>query len=147
MPAILNLRGQVDLVHQHIRPDLFHGPSTKYSADELRALFGRTDSPVFVCTDADGRVLGHCFCQFQQHISHPVLTDIKTLYIDDLCVDENCRGRHIGKTLYDPVLAFARENGCYNLTLNVWAGNDAAQRFYERCGLRTQKTGMELILR
>ena len=33
------------------------------------------------------------------------------MYIDDLCVDETLRGQHVGKQLYDYVLAFAKENG------------------------------------
>nr|MCR4790816.1 GNAT family N-acetyltransferase [Treponemataceae bacterium] len=67
-------------------------------------------------------------------------------YIDDLCVDENIRGQHIGKSLYDYVLQFAKEEGCYNLTLNVWTLNPNAMKFYEKCGLLPQKIGMEKIL-
>ena len=100
----------------------------------------------FVCADEGGAVLGHCFCAFQQHVSHNILTDVKTLYIDDLCVDEAHRGKHIGQTLYSAVLAFARENHCYNVTLNVWAGNDSALEFYRKQGLKPQKYGLETIL-
>ena len=74
------------------------------------------------------------------------LTDIKTLYIDDLCVDETLRGKHIGKNLYEAVLIYAKEHDCYNVTLNVWACNTSAMRFYEACGLKPQKVGMEVIL-
>ena len=79
-------------------------------------------------------------------INNNILTDIKTLYIDDLCVDESRRGEHIGRTLYDYTVSFARESGCYNLTLNVWSCNEIAMKFYEKCGLLPQKVGMELIL-
>lgn len=72
--------------------------------------------------------------------------EYKTLYIDDLCVDETLRGQHIGKTLYNFVVGFAKESGCYNLTLNVWSCNQSAMRFYEKCGLKPQKVGLELIL-
>ena len=74
------------------------------------------------------------------------MTDVRTLYIDDLCVDENARGRHVGEALYRHVLGFAREQGCYNVTLNVWACNESAIRFYEAMGLKTQKIGMETVL-
>ena len=69
-----------------------------------------------------------------------------TLYIDDLCVDEKSRGQHIGRAIYEYVLKFAKENGCYNVTLNVWACNESAMKFYEKCGLSVQKIGMEKIL-
>ena len=90
--------------------------------------------------------IGYCFCIYQQHIGNSVMTDIKTLYIDDLCVDENLRGKHIGRELYDAAVRLARDTGCYNLTLNVWSCNTSALRFYEKCGLVPQKIGMEIIL-
>ena len=91
-------------------------------------------------------VLGYAFCVYVQHIDNNILTDVKTLYIDDLCVDENARGKHVGKSLYEYVVNFAKENGFYNITLNVWELNEGAKRFYEKCGLSVQKTGMEFIL-
>ena len=90
--------------------------------------------------------MGYCFCIFQQHKNNSVLSDIKTLYIDDLCVDENLRGKHIGKDLYEAAVSLARDNECYNLTLNVWSCNSSAMKFYESQGLVPQKIGMELIL-
>lgn len=146
IPGILRLLVQVDMVHHRGRPDLFKGPATKYSESELRALLNDPEKPVFVYADAEGNVLAHCFCVFRQEKNSGVMTDVKTLYIDDLCVDEACRGRHIGREMYAFVQAFARSEHCYNITLNVWALNPAALRFYEACGLKTQKIGMEEIL-
>ena len=146
IPGIMALLVQVDMVHHRIRPDLFNGPATKYTEEELKAIIADENTPVFVCTDDEERVLGHSFCVFQQHAGHNILTDVKTLYIDDLCVDERQRGKGIGKALYSYVLDFARANRCYNVTLNVWAGNDSALKFYQNQGLTMQKYGMETIL-
>ena len=146
IPGILKLLVQVNMVHHTIRPDLFNGPATKYTEDELTALLRDENKPVFVCADENGQVLAHCFCCFKQQIGHNILTDVKTLYIDDLCVDEAHRGQHIGKALYEFVLAFARASACYNVTLNVWAGNDSAKQFYDRCGFKVRKYEMERIL-
>jgi ribosomal protein S18 acetylase RimI-like enzyme len=99
-----------------------------------------------VGVDENEEVLGYAFCIFEYHKDSHVLTDVKTLYIDDLCVDEDKRGMHIGKQLYEYVLAFAKEQGCYNVTLNVWSCNESAMKFYESCGLVPQKVGMEKIL-
>ena len=132
IPDIMNLLVQVDMVHHNGRPDLFKGPATKYSEEELAVILRDDSRPVFVLTDeTDSHVLGHAFCMMQQHIGDRVLTDIKTLYIDDICVDENARRQHVGRRLYEAVLAYARECGCYNVTLNVWACNPDAQAFYE----------------
>ena len=99
-----------------------------------------------MAVDDHNRVLGYAFCIFQQYLENNIMTDIKTLYIDDLCVDEHLRGQHIGKQIYQAVIDFARENGCYNVTLNVWSLNESAMKFYEACGLKPQKVGMETIL-
>ena len=146
VPGIMALLLQVDMVHHAIRPDLFNGPAAKYTPDELKAIIADEKTPVFVCVDDEERIQGHSFCIFQQHIGHNILTDVKTLYIDDLCVDEKHRGKGIGKALYSHVLDFARANHCYNVTLNVWAGNDSALKFYQNQGLTMQKYGMEKIL-
>ncbi len=146
IPALLRLLVQVDMVHHRLRPDLFRGPATKYDADELHALLGDGDRPVFVCVGEDGGVLGYAFCILRRYEAHPVMTDILTLYIDDLCVDEAVRGQHVGRNLFEFVTGYARERGCYNVTLNVWSANVDAMRFYERCGLVPQKIGMEMIL-
>ena len=137
---------QVLTVHHNGRPDLFKSNARKYNDDELINIINDDTKPVFVATDEQNNVLGYAFCIFQQHINDNILTDIKTLYIDDLCVDENTRGKHIGKQLYEYVLKFAKKSGCYNVTLNVWACNESAKKVYEKQGLIPQKIGMEKIL-
>ncbi len=146
IPDILRLLVQVDMVHHLGRPDLFKGPATKYTADQLRAILRDAQTPVFACVDGGDRLLGYAFCAIRQHRDDNILTDIRTLYIDDLCVDEAARGRGVGRTLYEHAVNYAREIGCYNLTLNVWSCNEAALRFYEKCGMKPQKIGMETIL-
>ena len=146
MPGINNLLRQVLMVHHNGRPDLFKADAKKYTDEQLAELIQDDKKPIFVCVDEEETVLGYAFCIWQQHIGSEILTDIKTLYIDDLCVDENCRGQHIGKRLYEHVLAYAKENNFYNVTLNVWSLNESAMKFYEACGLVPQKIGMEHIL-
>lgn len=143
---ILELLIQVDMVHHNGRPDLFKGPATKYNAIELESIINDETTPVFVCENEDGLVLGHAFCIHKQVVGDSVLTDVKTLYIDDICVDENSRGTGVGRRLYDHVLEYARSNGFYNVTLNVWSCNPGAMKFYEAMGMKPQKIGMEQIL-
>lgn len=140
-----DLLSQVDLVHYNGRPDIFR-IGRKYSDEELKELLKDEGRPILVSVDENDEVMGYCFCIFQQHINDSVLTDIKTLYIDDLCVDKKLCGKHIGKELYDAAVRLAKDNDCYNLTLNVWICNPSALRFYESCGLTPQKIGMEFIL-
>lgn len=143
--SLNRLLSQVLDVHSRIRPDLFKSGQKKYNDAQLRAILNDSNRPVFVF-ESDGKVLGYAFCIFIRHIEDNILTDIKTLYIDDLCVDENARGKHIGQKLYDFVLDFAKKQNCYNVTLNVWEGNDSAIKFYDKMGLKLQKRVMEHIL-
>ena len=145
IPKILDLLKQVNLVHHYGRPDIFK-VGTKYSEIDLKELVLDDNKPIFVCVDDTDDVLGYCFCQFICHEKDAILTDVKTLYIDDLCVDEGKRGLGIGKNLYNYVVEFARQKGCYNLTLNVWSCNLSAIKFYEKVGLVPQKTYLEKIL-
>ena len=143
--ALQRLLVQVNMVHHLGRPDLFK-PNTKYSADDLKVLLHEEHFPVFVAEDATGNIVGHAFCQIIEHKGERLLADIKTLYIDDICVDENERHKSYGSHLYNAVVQFAKEIHCYNITLNVWACNPGAVAFYEQCGLQPQKYGLEKIL-
>ena len=144
LEKIKDLLNQVLMVHHNARPDLFKANCRKYNDSEILEIIADDKKPIFVADDEG--VLGYCFCQICEHINDNILTDIKTLYIDDLCVDKNARGKHVGKALFEYVKDYAQKIGCYNVTLNVWEGNDNAMRFYQNCGLKTQKTGMEIIL-
>jgi isopentenyl-diphosphate delta-isomerase type 1 len=145
IPAILKLLIQVNMVHHNGRPDLFKGPTTKYTGSELEQILRNDETPVFVCVDENGAVLGHGFC-VMQHAGGQLMVEHDTLYIDDICVDGNARSRGVGRALYNHILAYAREKGCYNVTLNVWTCNPRAMEFYRKLGMEPYKTGMEVKL-
>lgn len=144
--GIDDLLYQVLTVHHDGRPDLFKSDTKKYTDSELLAIIADDRRPIFVAVDEKENVLGYAFCILQQHNDDNILTDIKTLYIDDLCVDEKHRGQHVGTDLYEYVLSYAKEIDCYNVTLNVWSCNPGAIKFYEKCGLVPYKVGMEKVL-
>ncbi len=145
LEGISSLLYQVLAVHHQGRPDLFYGGVKKYTDEETLEIIRDDLRPVFVAVEGEC-VLGYAFCIFQQIRDSHILTPIKTLYLDDLCVDENARGTGVGKALFSFVKAFAKEKGCYNMTLNVWSCNQSALSFYEKCGMIPQKIGMETIL-
>lgn len=141
---IIELLHQVNMVHHVIRPDLFKPYTTKYDEQALEELLSDSNKPIFVFDD--GVVQGYAFCQVTEVKDDQLLQDIKKLYIDDICVDEAARGKHVGKALYDYVHDYAQSIGCYNITLNVWEGNEPAICFYRNMGMQVQKTTMETIL-
>ena len=141
---IIELLHQVNMVHHVLRPDLFKPYTTKYNEQELLPMLDDDSKPIFVYDD--GKVWGYAFCQITEVRDNQLLEDIKTLYIDDICVDEQARGKHVGTALYKHVRDYAKCIGCNNITLNVWEGNDAAWHFYQGMGMKVQKTTMEVIL-
>ena len=146
IPRIMDLLSQVLEIHAALRPDLFIPGTRKYTEEQLKELIADDQRPVYVWTDENGTVMGYAFCIMHEAIESPNMVPHRMLYIDDLCVDQNCRGRHVGQELFDFVKEEAKRTGCHHLTLNVWEGNDSARRFYEKQGLTVQKTVMEMIV-
>ncbi len=136
----------VAALHNSGRPDIFKKSAKKYTDDELLSIIRNDKTPVFVAENDTGYVLGYVFCIYQETVESVLLHSMKTLYIDDLCVDEAARGMKIGTALYEFALEEAKRNGCYNVTLNVWHLNAGAMKFYEKCGMSPLKTVMEKIL-
>lgn len=145
IPKISDLLRQVNQLHYNGRPDIFK-LANKYTQSQIEEILKQEDKPVLVWVDSKDEVKGYCFCDVKQVKDSNLLTDIKTLYIDDLCVDESCRGMHIGKELYLSAVELAKKLSCYNLTLNVWSCNPSALKFYEAMGLKPQRIFMEQIL-
>ena len=143
--GILKLLKQVGRVHHLGRPDIFRSNAQKYGASQVLAMLDSTKTPIFVAAEGD-EVLGYGFCMIKEHEKDPVIADHRELYIDDLCVEENCRGQHVGKTIYEAILRYAKMRKCYNVTLNVWSCNEGAMKFYQAMGMKPQKVGMETIL-
>ena len=143
--GILALLRQVGEVHHQGRPDIFRNGAQKYGASQILSMLDSSATPIFVAVE-DDKVLGYGFCMFKQYKNDPVIADHSEIYIDDLCVDENHRGQHIGRAIYNEILRYAKMRRCYNVTLNVWSCNPSAMKFYESLGLKPQKVGMEVLL-
>ena len=145
IPGMIRLLYQVGDVHHRIRPELFRSGAIKYTQQDLLALLADKSCPIFIA-DEGGEVLGYCFCQIRDYRGSTVLTDRTEIYIDDLCVEEACRGRGIAKQLYRHVCGWAKDMGCAFVTLNVWCGNDGAMKFYEKMGMAQRSVTMETKL-
>ena len=145
IPGIIRLLKQVGQVHHEGRPDIFRQGAQKYNESQVESMLGKKDDPIFVAVEK-GQVLGYGFCMLQAHRGDSVLADFSTLYIDDICVEENCRGQHVGAAIYRHVCDYAKTLGCRSVTLNVWCCNPGAMAFYQKLGMQPQKIGMEQLL-
>ncbi|MFR0540896.1 N-acetyltransferase family protein [Lactobacillus delbrueckii] len=146
IPAIMKQLNQVLEIHASIRPDIFIPGTTKYTVEELTTIINDDQKAVFVAVDEDDQVLGYAFTQLQEQPFSTNMVQFKSLFIDDLCVDSTQRSQGVGRALLDYVKAEAKRLGCYEVTLNVWEGNDSAINFYKKNGLKVKGTNMEFIL-
>ena len=142
IPALLRQVGQV---HHRGRPDIFRADAQKYDAPALHQLLKSENCPIFVAETGED-VVGYAMCILEEIRDHPVLRDSRSLFIDDFCVEEACRGQGVGRALCEAVKKEARRLGCGSVTLNVWDFPGSARAFYEKCGLRPRKIVMESIL-
>lgn len=146
IPRIIELLGQVLQIHAEIRPDIFIPDTTKYTEQELAALLKDEKKPIYVAVNEEDVCLGYAFCQMKEQPFSNNMVQFQSLFIDDLCVDRFARGQHIGESLFDYVKQEAKRMGCYEVTLNVWAGNTSAEKFYEKMGMKTKERQLEYIL-
>ena len=145
VPQLLRLLHQVLELHAQLRPDIFRSGTTKYTEDELYTML-RVDTRAIYVAAESGRILGYAFCILRSQPFSNNMVQFQSLFIDDLCVDQDARGQGVGHKLFDYLRGEAKRLQCYELTLNVWEGNDSARRFYENLGMRPKETQMELIL-
>ena len=147
IPRLIELLQQVLDIHAKIRPDIFISGTTKYTDDELLQMILDDTNPIYVAVDEKDLCMGYAFCQLREQPFSNNMVPFTSLFIDDLCVDQNLRGQHIGESLFEFVKAEAKRLGCYEVTLNVWAGNTSAEHFYEKMGMKTKERQMEYILK
>ena len=143
---IIELLGQVLQIHAEIRSDIFIPDTTKYTEQELATLLKDEKKPIYVAVNEEDVCLGYAFCQVKEQPFSNNMVQFQSLFIDDLCVDRFARGQHIGESPFDYVKQEAKKMGCYEVTLNVWAGNTSAEKFYEKMGMKTKERQLEYIL-
>ena len=142
---IVSLLSQVLELHAEIRPDIFQTGTTKYTETEVDALINNESRRTYVAVDENDDLIGFALCEIKNIDSHN-MKPRKEMYIDDICVDADERGKHIGSQLFEYVKIEAKKLGCYEITLNVWEGNNSAKAFYDKMNMKPKSTMMELIL-
>jgi len=143
---ILYLLSDVLELHARIRPDIFESGHTKYTKEELIAKLSEENFHVYV-GEISNKVVAYAMCVIELPKFTHTMKQVKTMYIDDIEVNPNYRGQGLGRELFDYLKEEAKRLNCYNITLNEWEGNDGAKKFYEKLGMKPQKTTLELILK
>ena len=141
---ILELLNEVLEIHYNIRPDIFVSGKTKYTKDMLNKMIEDDNNPIYVAFEDE--VLGYAFCELRDVPFQTTMVPFKSLFIDDLCVDKNIRSKGVGRALFEYVKDEAKKLGCYEITLNVWEGNNSAINFYKKMDMKIKEYQMEYIL-
>jgi ribosomal protein S18 acetylase RimI-like enzyme len=68
---------------------------------------------------------------------------MKIIEIDDICIDQRCKKRGIGKLFFEEAKRLAKEINAKFIELMVWEFNQDAIRFYEKMGMETRMKRME----
>lgn len=142
IPGMISLLKQVGRIHAQGRPDLFRTGAQKYDEAELETILADPARPIFIAEDGEA-VLGYGFCRCDTVHPNACVNGRKELYIDDLCVDESCRGQHVGRAIYRHIQGWAREQGFHYITLHVWGFNESAEKFYRSLGMENRYICME----
>ena len=146
LDQVLALLSDLLELHAKLRPDIFIPGTTKYTREELLDIFANDETPVFLAVDENDEMMGYVFCIIQDPPFSTNMVQFKTLFIDDFGVVEKHRGRHIATKMFEFIKEEAKRRGCYDVTLNVWEGNNSARKFYENMGMFVKETQMELVL-
>lgn len=144
--ALAALLRQVGRVHSEGRTDIYCSPLTKHDEQSALAIIQSKDGGVLLA-ESGGKVIGELIFKRMSRECDGFYRARKWIYIDDLCVDENYRGKGVAKALNDEAERIAYAEGCDAVELNCWAFNTRAAKFYENMGYKPQKTEYEKILK
>ena len=129
------LMAQVHLLHVNGRPDLYIDVDHIYSYEQFKEMVENEDM-ITILAEEDGKVLGICMITMR---AKTCMVKRRTAYMEDLCVDESCRGRGIGKALFLYAKEVSVKMGAERLDLMVWDFNEDARKFYEKMGMKPQR--------
>lgn len=107
----------------------FHG-SSDHMTNSIELMRAERDAfTSFVAVTDDNRIIGYAICFFAYFTWSG-----RSLYLDDLFVQEACRGQQVGKRLLAAVVEFAKGEHCKKVRWQVSSWNTPAQEFYKKFG-------------
>jgi len=91
---------------------------------------------LLVARGADGKVTGTLTL-----VLYRIPTGLRA-HIDDVVVDEACRGQGIGEALTEEAVRLAREGGALTVELTSHPSREGANRLYRRLGFEQRETNV-----
>ena len=134
-PEIDRLMKELHELHVKGRPDLYTELEHPYSREEFEKIVSDPEI-IAILAEEKSVVIGLCIGTLRKKSG---MGEMKTMYIEDLIVDRNFRGKGIASQLYEEMEERGRNTGAKRLDLMVWEFNSDAKRFYEKQGMRRQR--------
>ena len=136
------LAQQIHSMHTAWRPDIFQ--STEELFSEARFSEAVRERQLYVAK-IDNQVVGYVLLKIREY-DFPGRVYRKIMLLDEICVNEICRGQGIGSEMILEVRALARAFKCTHIQLGVYPQNDDAVGFYQKCGFTIQSITMSTEL-
>ena len=137
--AINTLALQVHTMHVVWRPDLYEMTDVLYSEERFYRMV--QDRQLYVARIGDV-IVGYVAVKIRDYDWTGVIPR-KVMIVDEICVDELCRGRGIGTEMMEDVRVLARAFRCTDMQLGVYPQNDTAVGFYQKCGFTIRSIDMQ----
>ena len=138
IPALLQLEQAVIEAERPFNPQIKHSGAWYY---DLPALIAQDDSLLLVAVNAD-QIIATGYVQIRA--TKPALTYRQHGYLGFMYVAEDFRGQGINQQLMQQLITWAQERGVSDFHLDVYAGNEAAIRAYEKAGFQPRLMQMTL---
>mgnify|MGYP002512015522 CR=1 FL=1 len=137
--AVNRLSIQIHDLHAAWRPDIYEMVDELYPEERVQQ--GIAARELYVAK-LSGTVIGYVLLKTRNYDWTGVVKR-KVMVVDEICVEELCRGSGIGKQIMAEARALAKAFGCMDMQLGVYPQNDDAIGFYQRCGFQIQNIGMQ----
>ena len=133
---------QVQELHVNLRPDIYQPIDVVLPYQEFcKAVEQRT----LIVAEQNEDVVG-VVSYIHRHIESDKQVTRDVMFIDCMAVDEQLRGRGIGRKLFEFAKNILHKKSFDGLELQVNARNQSARRFYENYGFKEKSINMELFL-
>lgn len=116
--------------HLNGRPDIFRKKDRKEFIQEIIDIINDNNKKILVI-DNNEEIIG--FIIFQIKNKHA-----KKVYIDQLIIKENQRGKGLGKLLINEIEQLAKKENCKRIEFDCWAFNNNAFEMYKHLGYKEQ---------
>lgn len=128
---------QSTVIHSAGVPDFFIPLEESINEKIYAEILSADDQVLFCAENEDGVLCGVCHLSFHNRSGW---VEMKNVHVENIVVDETCRGQGIGHALMAEAERIAKEWGAVQLNLMCWHFNDGARRLYESLGMTEQRS-------